>query len=107
MNSQRSAPAPPDEVLNGVKIVYHPASHLVHVAVITLTPQERTIWRLIEPQTKRDFIDNLREFGGSVHFTGTCLQLTLPEGAFSGINPVENCSGHLKELEVMIDAQKS
>jgi hypothetical protein len=99
-------PAQDTEVQDGIKVVYH-AVHtcrIVHIAVISMTPGERTLWRLIDPAAKKEFTDNLTLFDGAIHFTGTALQLIVPEGAFSNISPIENCRYYLKELEVMFAA---
>lgn len=107
-SSRRTSPAKETEVLDGIKIVHHDLhhNHTVHVAVIDFSPEERTAWRLIDPEVKKKFTDELALFGSSLRFTGTGLRLIAPEGAFSQLNPIENCQASLKELGVMIDAYR-
>lgn len=105
---RRISPAADTEMTDGIKIVHHALhhSHVVHVALIDLTPEERTAWRLIDPEVKKKFTDELALFESSLHFTGTGLRLIAPEGAFSNLNPIENCQASLKELGVMIDTYR-
>lgn len=106
MHDEDPAPAQEDEVHDDIKIIYHPIRRIVHVAVISMTSEERTAWRLIDPKVKEDFTTELTQFGSSIRFTRTTLLLVVPEGAFSNLNPIENCSYNMKELEAMIDTYR-
>ena len=106
MNDPSALPAQKDEMRDGITIVHHALHRVVHVAVIDMTVEERTAWRLINPEVKKKFTNELALFGSALHFTGTRLQLVAPEGVFSGIGPAENCQEILKDLEVMVDAYR-